>query len=168
MSSWSTRPAPDLPDGLVLFDGVCALCSGWVRFLIARDPEGRFRYVSIQSEAGRRLAVRFGIDADEPQTNVVIGDGAAHFKSDSAIAALSGVPRWGWVRAVRILPKRLRDWLYDRVAGNRYRWFGKRETCFMPTPELRRRFIETEAELECAIAGGAGAFPSPRFAEGRG
>jgi predicted DCC family thiol-disulfide oxidoreductase YuxK len=147
MQRWTSVPAPDLPDGLVLFDGVCALCSGWVRFLIARDPAGRFRYVPIQSELGRALATRFGVDPDAPQTNVVIAGGSANFKSDSAIAALSDVPRWRWVRLLRVLPKGLRDGLYDRIANNRYAWFGRTETCMVPTAELASRFLSREADL---------------------
>src|SRR4051794_21273305 len=85
MSDWRPRPATGLPDGLILFDGVCVLCAGWVKFVIPRDAAGRYRFVPIQSEAGRVLAMRFGIDVEAPQTNVVISDGKAWFKGDSAL-----------------------------------------------------------------------------------
>jgi len=84
VSRWSNRPAPDAPDGLILFDGVCLLCSGWVKFVIERDREMRFRFLPIQSDAGRRFAEQMGVCPDAPQTNVVIHDGRAWFKSDAA------------------------------------------------------------------------------------
>jgi predicted DCC family thiol-disulfide oxidoreductase YuxK len=142
--SWEPRTIDGVPDGLVLFDGVCVLCSGWVRFLIERDGVEFFRFTPIQSPYGRALARRLGIDAETPETNAVILGGRAYFKADSAIHALTRVPRWGWVRVFSILPRRLRDWLYDRVARNRYRMFGKTESCMVPTPELMRRFIVDE------------------------
>ncbi len=142
MPDWKARAAADLPDRLILFDGVCVLCAGWVQFVLKRDAEKRFRFTSIQSPYGQALAKRFGISVDAPETNAVIIGGAAHFKSDSALAALSDLPRWRWTRALRSIPKAWRDWCYDRIARNRYRLFGKSETCLMPAPELKARFIE--------------------------
>jgi predicted DCC family thiol-disulfide oxidoreductase YuxK len=139
--SWEPKVIDGVPDGLVLFDGVCVLCSGWVRFLIERDGAQFFRFTPIQSPYGRALAQRLGIDAETPETNAVILGGRAYFKADSAIQALTRVPRWGWVRVFSILPRPVRNWLYDRVARNRYQLFGRTESCMVPTPELMRRFI---------------------------
>ncbi|HWW12472.1 MAG TPA: DCC1-like thiol-disulfide oxidoreductase family protein, partial [Brevundimonas sp.] len=93
MSRWSPQPAPDEPDGLILFDGVCVFCSRWVRFVIAHDLEGRFRFLPIQSEAGRSLAARYGIDPEAPQTNAVVMNGRIFFKSDAALTVLGALRR---------------------------------------------------------------------------
>lgn len=147
VSSWRPQPASDLPEGLILFDGVCVLCSGMVAFVIPRDTAGRFRFVAIQSEAGTLLARRFGIAADDPQAVAVVRNGLAHFKADAAIAIGRGLPGWSWVVVLKAVPRPIRDFLYDRIARNRYRLFGKRATCLMPTPEIRSRFIATMPEL---------------------
>lgn len=138
------QPAKGLPEGLVLFDGVCVLCSGWVKFIVPRDPEARFSFLAIQSDAGRALAIALGIRADEPETNAVVLDGLVHFKSDSAIAVLSTLPRWRWTRWLRLVPRPIRDWLYDRVARNRYALFGRSETCMTPGPDLARRMADQD------------------------
>lgn len=139
-------PARGLPDGLVLFDGVCVLCSGWVRFIFERDPQARFSFLPIQSEEGRVLAAALGITADEPESNAVVLGGMVHFKSDSAIAVLSALPGWRWTRWLRPVPRPVRDWLYDRVARNRYRMFGRTETCMVPGPELADRVAKGMAK----------------------
>jgi predicted DCC family thiol-disulfide oxidoreductase YuxK len=117
------------------------LCSSWVRFIIERDPSGQFRFVPIQSQYGAMLAQRFGIDTEAPETNVVVGDGTAHFKADAAIAVLTQLPGWSWTAIFRLIPRLVRNWLYDRVARNRYRLFGRTDTCLVPTPDVARRFV---------------------------
>jgi predicted DCC family thiol-disulfide oxidoreductase YuxK len=144
---WQPLAAGDLPDRLILFDGVCVLCSRWVAFVIARDPGARYRFVAIQTPFGRRLAVRFGIDPDNPESNAVIAGGRAFFKLESALVVLAELPGWRWTRIASLLPKRLRDFLYDRIARNRYRLFGRRDTCLVPTPDLARRFLSHDVEL---------------------
>ncbi|MGJ4858573.1 thiol-disulfide oxidoreductase DCC family protein [Labrys sp. La1] len=150
MNQWRPQPAGDLPDGLILFDGVCVLCSGMVAFVIPRDALSRFRFVAIQSEAGAVLADRFGIRADDPEAVAVISDGIAYFKADAAIAIGRGLPGWRWAVVLKAVPRPVRDFLYDRIARNRYRLFGKRESCLMPTPEIRARFIATLPDLASA------------------
>ena len=129
-------------DDVILYDGVCIFCSRWVRFVIARDLECRFRFTPIQSDYGTRLAQALGIDPADPDTNAVIHGGKVFFKSDAALTVLSHLPRWGWVRVLRFVPKRLRDAVYDLVARNRYRIFGKYEECFVPDALLRARVME--------------------------
>ena len=141
MSRWSPRPAPGEPDGLILFDGVCVFCSRWVRFVIDRDTQRRFRFVAIQSEAGRALAMRYGIDADTPQTNAVILDGRIWFKSDAALAVLSALPSTRGLGMLRAVPTPLRNPIYDLIAQNRYRIFGRTDACMVPSAEDRDRFI---------------------------
>ena len=107
-------------------------CSRWIRFIAARDVARRFRFTAIQSDYGSRLAQAFGIDPDDPDTNAVIHGGVACFKSDAALTVLSLLPGWRWVRVLFAVPKPIRDAVYNLVAQNRYRIFGKYEVCFVP------------------------------------
>jgi predicted DCC family thiol-disulfide oxidoreductase YuxK len=129
-------------DDVILYDGVCVFCSRWVRFVATSDVERRFRFTAIQSGYGARLARAFGIDPDDPDTNAVIHGGVAYFKSDAALTVLAALPGWGWVRVLRSVPKPLRDALYNFVARNRYRIFGKYQACFVPDAEMRARVME--------------------------
>jgi predicted DCC family thiol-disulfide oxidoreductase YuxK len=136
----ATNRWPD--DDVILYDGVCVFCSRWIRFVAARDVEQRFRFTAIQSGYGARLAQAFGINPDDPDTNAVIHGGVAHFKSDGALTVLSNLPGWSWVRVLRLTPKPLRDAVYNLVARNRYKIFGKYEACFVPDAAMRARVIE--------------------------
>ena len=131
-----------LDDDVILYDGVCVFCSRWVRFVATRDLNQRFRFTAIQSPYGARLAQAFGIDASDPDTNAVIHGGVAHFRSDAALTVLGALPGWGWVRALRFVPKPLRDAVYSLVARNRYLIFGKYEECFVPDAQMRARVME--------------------------
>ena len=141
MSRWSPQPAPDEPDGLILFDGVCVFCSRWVRFVIDRDPERRFSFLAIQSGRGRALAERFGIDPEAPQTNAVFLDGRIVFKSDAALTVLGALAATRPLGRLKVVPHWLRDPAYDLIARNRYRLFGRTDACMVPTPEERARFL---------------------------
>ena len=129
-------------DDVILFDGVCVFCSRWVQFVVARDEAARFRFTPIQSAYGTRLAQALGIDADDPDTNAVIHGGVAYFKSDAALTVLSLLPGWSWVRVLFAVPRPLRDAVYNIVAKNRYRIFGKYDGCIVPDAELRARVLE--------------------------
>jgi predicted DCC family thiol-disulfide oxidoreductase YuxK len=135
-----TNAWPD--DDVILFDGVCVFCSRWVRFVAARDVDRRFRFTTIQSPYGARLARALGIDAGDPDTNAVIHGGVAYFKSDGALTVLSCLPGWGWVRVLLAFPRFIRDGIYNLVARNRYRIFGKYDECIVPDAELRARVME--------------------------
>jgi len=135
MNQW-----PD--DDVILYDRVCVFCSRWIRFIAARDSEKRFRFTAIQSAYGTRLAQAFGIDPGDPDTNAVVHGGVAYFKSDAALTVLSNLPGWEWTRALRAAPKPLRDAVYNAVARNRYRIFGKYEECFLPDVDMRARVME--------------------------
>jgi len=127
---------------LVLFDGVCNLCTGSVQFLLKRDPEGRFRFASLQSDAGRRLMAEHGIVADTLGSVVLIEDGRAWRESSAALRIARHLPgAWKLLRLFTAVPRPLRDAVYRWIARNRYRWFGKNESCWLPTPELRARFL---------------------------
>ena len=135
-------PAPGEPEGLILYDGVCVFCSRWVRWVIARDRAGRFRFAPVQGAYGRRMAQSLGLDPDAPQSNAVIAGGMALFKSDATLAVLSSLPGWGWTRTLVAVPRPIRDWAYDRMAANRYRFFGRTDVCWLPAPEERERFLD--------------------------
>jgi predicted DCC family thiol-disulfide oxidoreductase YuxK len=129
-------------DDVILYDGVCVFCSRWVRFVAARDRARRFRFTAIQSAYGTRLARAFGIDPQDPDTNAVIHGGVAYFKSDAALTVLAHLPGWSRVRVLFAVPKALRDAVYNVVARNRYRIFGKYEACFVPDAGIRDRVME--------------------------
>jgi predicted DCC family thiol-disulfide oxidoreductase YuxK len=140
-TSWQPQTIDGVPDRLILFDGVCVLCSRWARFVMVRDVRASFRFVAVQEPFGQALAAQLGIDAGFPETNAVILGSRAYFKSDAAIEVLSRLPHLAWVRLFRLVPRAIRDGFYDAVARNRYRLFGRTETCLVPTPELGRHFF---------------------------
>lgn len=130
-------------DNVVLYDGVCRLCTGSVAFVLRHEENQALRFATLQSAAGMRLMQEFGIDPTQMKTFVVIADGRAYVRSDAAIRVahfLRGA--WKLLGVVRIVPRSIRDYAYDVVARNRYRWFGRHDACIVPTPELRRRFID--------------------------
>lgn len=128
-------------DDVILYDGVCVFCSRWTRFVARRD-HGRFRFTAIQSDYGRQLARRAGIDPDDPDTNAVVHGGRIHLRSDAALAVLSVLPGWRWTRALWRVPRGLRDPIYGLIARNRYCMFGRSAACMVPDEALRRRVIE--------------------------
>jgi len=129
-------------DGVILYDGICIFCSRWVRFVATRDSAKRFRFTAIQSDYGRRLAQALGINAASPDTNAVVLSGQALFKSDAAIAVISSLPYWRWARALKLVPKPLRDAVYDLVARNRYRVFGTSSTCYLGDASFTSRVLK--------------------------
>jgi predicted DCC family thiol-disulfide oxidoreductase YuxK len=143
---YRTDPAvPAFPDDkvLVVFDGVCVLCSGFARFILRRDRAFAFRMTTAQSPLGQALYRHYGLDTDEFETNLVIADGRAYAKLDSvAVAGARLGGAWRTLALLRLLPRPLADWLYDRVARNRYALFGRTDSCMIPPPEWRERFIE--------------------------
>ena len=129
-------------DGVILYDGNCLLCSRWVGWVVRHDPDGLFRFTAIGSPYGRAMALRLGIDPDDPATNAVVVDGRAYLFSDAAIAIARRLPGWRWTGLLLFVPKPLRDAFYRLIARNRIAWFGRPEACSLPAPELRARIIE--------------------------
>jgi predicted DCC family thiol-disulfide oxidoreductase YuxK len=126
---------------VVLYDGLCVLCSATVRFTLRHERAETIRFVAIQSAAGQALARAHGIDVDNPESFLLIEQGHVFAKADGVIALarhLKGPARL--IALGRLVPRPLRDWLYDRVARNRYRIFGRQSTCLMPDPARRHRF----------------------------
>ena len=129
---------------MILFDGLCNLCAGSVRFVIERDPAGAFDFASLQSEAARRVLAEAGRDtAGLPDSVVLVDEQGVHVRSEAALKIAGRLRQpWPLLAAFRILPRALRDAAYDFVARRRYGWFGKRDTCLVPTPALRARFLD--------------------------
>lgn len=130
---------------IILFDGVCNLCNGAVTFIIKRDKKDRFRYAALQSRVGKALTDKHGIDTSKTDSIILIEDDRCYTKSSAALRIarhLSG--GYPLLYGLMILPSFIRDRLYDGIAENRYRWFGKRESCMVPTPELKAKFLHEE------------------------
>lgn len=140
--------ASENPEGpVLLFDGVCNLCAGVVRFIIPRDRTGRFRFAALQSEIGETRLRQAGLEIDlsDPAnaTLVLIEGGRAHVRSSAALriaANLGGA--WPLLATLLIVPRPLRDLVYRWVARNRYRWFGKKDVCYIPDSDESRRFLD--------------------------
>lgn len=127
---------------VILFDGVCNLCAGFVRFVIARDPAGMFRFVPAQSVLGAALLRDLGLSTEDYESNILVENGQAYFKSEAFVRITMRLGRlWPMVRLVRLCPLVMRDWAYDRIAGNRYAWFGRHESCLIPSPDIAARFL---------------------------
>ena len=128
---------------MILFDGVCNLCNAFVRFVIARDPAGRFQFGALQSPAARRLLDAIDSGGLWPDGIVLVEDGRAldPVGGGAADCAAAALP-WPLAHAFVAVPRPLRDWIYSVVARRRYRWFGRQAVCMVPTPALAARFIE--------------------------
>jgi predicted DCC family thiol-disulfide oxidoreductase YuxK len=130
------------PGPVVLFDGVCNLCNASVLFVIKRDPRGIFRFAALQSAFAREILVKHNLDPDGLHSIIVVHGSRLYKRSRAALEVvrrLRGL--WPILYILIIVPPFIRDWVYDWVASNRYDWFGKKDQCMIPTPELRSRFI---------------------------
>ena len=127
----------------ILFDGVCNLCNGFVAFVIARDPHAHFRFAALSSEAAAAVLRDAGVVAPIPDTIVLVDAGTAYFRSDAPlrIARRLAFP-WPLAYGLIVVPRFIRDHVYDGIAARRYRWFGRRDVCMVPTPDLRSRFLD--------------------------
>jgi predicted DCC family thiol-disulfide oxidoreductase YuxK len=126
---------------IVLFDGYCVLCNGLADFLIKRNKKGIFKLGAIQSESGEKIINSLDESIKEVDSILYIHKGKAYSKSEAVLKMFSLLPGWKWTVVLKILPKKLRDWIYDVVGRNRYSWFGKDNSCRLPTPEERDHFI---------------------------
>ncbi|WP_322923139.1 thiol-disulfide oxidoreductase DCC family protein [Paenibacillus campi] len=128
---------------IVLVDGVCHFCQGATKFIIKRDPQGIFHFASLQSEVGQKLLQKGGMRNDVMDTFVLIEKGTFYTRSTAALHIARKL-RFAWplLYAFIIVPRLLRDGVYNMIARNRYSWFGKSDQCMLPTPEIRERFLE--------------------------
>ena len=128
--------------GVIVFDGVCALCSRWVRFLLRVDRQERYRFAAMQGTHGRVLLRQHGLDPDDPLSFLLLEDGRARTDTDAIVRVLVGLGGpWRLAVVLRAVPRRLRDRAYRALARNRYRWFGRHDSCFLPSAEQARRFL---------------------------
>ncbi|AMA71839.1 MULTISPECIES: thiol-disulfide oxidoreductase DCC family protein [Aneurinibacillus] len=128
---------------ILLFDGVCNLCNQAVKFIIPRDPQRNFRFASLQSNTGQRLLQQYGLPSDTLNSVILLDNGKAYTKSSAALRVarkLGGI--WSLLYVFIMVPRPLRDIIYNWVARNRYRWFGKLETCMLPPPDIGERFLK--------------------------
>jgi predicted DCC family thiol-disulfide oxidoreductase YuxK len=127
---------------VVIFDGVCNLCNRSVKFILDHEADHKLSFTPLQSPAGERLMRQFGFDPEDAKSFVLVADGRTYVRSDAA-ARLSRYLRGPWklLRATRFVPRPIRDALYNVVARNRYRWFGRSATCMVPTAALKARFV---------------------------
>ncbi|MDR7670185.1 thiol-disulfide oxidoreductase DCC family protein [Bacillus altitudinis] len=130
------------PSHFILFDGVCNVCSGAVQFIIKRDPNERMMFASLQSDTGQRVLKENGLPLDEFNSFIYIENGTLYMKSTGILKAarhLKGIYRWSYL--LLVIPRPIRDWFYQLIAKNRYKWFGQKTSCMMPTPEIQKRFL---------------------------
>jgi predicted DCC family thiol-disulfide oxidoreductase YuxK len=127
---------------IILFDGVCNLCNNSVNFIIDRDSKSRYLFASLQSEFAQKRMREAGLDPLKLNSIVLLENGKAYQKSTAALKIAGNLDGfWFLWKAFFVLPPFMRDFFYDIIAKNRYRWFGKEETCRMPLPELKARFL---------------------------
>lgn len=132
--------------GIILFDGICNLCNRSVQWLIARDTKARFRFGTLQNAAARELVESVHVEQRDMGTVLYVKDGRVLDRSTAALTILKDLGGlWSLTYAFIIVPPVLRDAVYRWVARNRYKWFGQRSTCMVPTPELRSRFLDGSA-----------------------
>jgi predicted DCC family thiol-disulfide oxidoreductase YuxK len=127
---------------VILFDGVCHFCNGTVNFLLKQDREKVFRFAALQSEAGQKLLAQYRLPKDDFDSFILIDDGKAYRSSTAGLRLYNKLPwYWKWSQVFWLVPRPIRDSIYGLIAKNRYKWFGKKDTCMIPTPEVRSRFL---------------------------
>lgn len=127
---------------VVLFDGVCKLCNGWAKFLIRHDRERRFRLCSVQSAEGQAILQWFGLPTGHFDTMAYVEGAELFVRSTALLRILAQLPLpWRLLAGLRLIPRPLRDWAYDRIALNRYRLFGRYDSCLLPSADHARRFL---------------------------
>jgi len=128
---------------IILFDGVCNLCNNSVQFVIKRDKYDTFRFSALQSTSGQELVKQRGINTEEIDSIILIEPQIAYYTKSDAVLKIAKSLSGGWPLLGIFLgiPKGMRDWVYDQVARNRYRWFGRKDSCMIPTEELKGKFL---------------------------
>lgn len=128
---------------IILFDGVCNLCNGAVQFIIKHDKKDIFRFVALQSDLGKEICNYIGVDQTKIDSIILYNLGVAYYHKSSAVIEiandLGGI--YSLLFVFKILPEKLRNYIYDYIAKNRYKWYGKKESCMIPTPELKAKFL---------------------------
>ena len=126
----------------ILFDGVCNLCNGFVQFVIARDPAAQFRFGALTTPAAQDLLRAAGV-TNAPDSIVLLEHDGVYFQSDAALRIVRRLTfPWPLAYGLVVVPRFVRDWVYDIIAARRYKWFGRRDACMVPTPDLKQRFLD--------------------------
>ncbi|ADU31358.1 thiol-disulfide oxidoreductase DCC family protein [Evansella cellulosilytica] len=127
---------------IILFDGVCNFCVGSVQFIIKRDKNARYQFASLQSEIGNKLKAEYQIP-ENINSFILIEDNQVFYKSTAALRVCKGLDRgWRAFYPLIIVPRPIRDLFYSLISNNRYKWFGKKESCMIPSRDIRERFLE--------------------------
>lgn len=127
---------------IILFDGVCNFCNDWVNFVIKNDKKNHFKFAPLQSEIAQEFLDKYNINKEETDSVVVIENEKAYTHSTAALKIAKGLGGvWSLAYAFVIVPKFIRDAAYNLIARNRYKWFGKKDACMMPTPEIKAKFL---------------------------
>jgi predicted DCC family thiol-disulfide oxidoreductase YuxK len=128
---------------VILFDGVCNYCNGMVNFLIRKDRKEILRFAALQSKAGQELLQQYKLPTTAFDTFILIEQGKVYKRSSAALRLYNKLPwYWKWTQVFWIVPRILRDAVYNLIARNRYKWFGKKEECMVPTEDVKSRFLE--------------------------
>jgi predicted DCC family thiol-disulfide oxidoreductase YuxK len=129
---------------IILFDGLCNLCDGAVKFIIEHDKKDVFRFASLQSDFGKKLVAERGLDPEAIDSVMLIEPGVVYYRKSTAALEISRHLSGGYslLKNFLGLPEGFRDMVYDLIAKNRYKWFGKKESCMIPTPELKAKFLD--------------------------
>ena len=131
-----------LTHSIILFDGVCNLCNGAVNFVIKRDPRNVFKFTPLQEKQGVLLLKKHAVDTQKLDSIVLIENGIVYIKSSAALRIARKMSNlWPLFFVLLIIPSFIRDGVYDFIAKNRYKWFGKKEQCMIPTPGFREKFL---------------------------
>ena len=133
----------NMNDNILLFDGFCNMCSGIVKFTIKRDPKGKFKFATLQSEEGQALLKKFNLQTNDFESFVFIKNEKCYLKSTAGLEVLrelGGI--WKLAYIFIIIPRSFRDLIYDLIAKSRYKIFGKKKECMIPTPEIENRFLK--------------------------
>ncbi len=136
-------------DNVILFDGVCKLCNAWSNFIIQHDKQHCFKLASVQSQQGKDILQHFDYPTDCYKTMLVVSGNQCFEKSDSFLLVMQKLG-WPWkaLLVFKIIPKALRDWMYDRIALNRYQIFGKYDYCILPNPDHDQRYLDGNSAAE--------------------
>lgn len=127
---------------IILFDGVCNLCNSSVQLVIHNDRQNRFKFAALQSDIGKNLTDKFGIDTSKIDSIILIEEQRVFSKSSAALKIAKSMDgAYPLLYGFMIIPAFIRNWVYDWIAKNRYRWFGKKDQCMIPTPELQSKFL---------------------------
>ena len=133
----------DADKPVIIFDGVCNFCNALINFIIKQDKKNIFLFAALQSESGKKLMEQYQINWQRTDSFILIEKGKAYMKSNAALRLYNKLPwYWKWTQIFWIFPKFIRNAVYNFIAKHRYKWFGKRDECMMPTPELKERFLE--------------------------